>query len=165
MANEIFNKMASALNSSFIEEDKVDNKKLVPVDTNLPATQDDKKEVSEEVFEEQSYLKESYHETIEGVSEVMETLKSDLRQGSKASLFEAYSNLAKTKLLATDSLKSFDKDIKHERRFEENDIENKNNNAPTNLTLNLNGADMLDKILEYRQKKIKTTEIIDEEND
>lgn len=188
MANEIYNKMAKALNSEFIEEDAIEKlkqnvvtevvevaKEVMPTTENLPATQPESnnevvpyEKPKGPVFTEQEFVKDELHDTINEVQDVMDILKSDLRQGSRASLFDAYSNLAKTKLSAINDLSSYDKDVKHEERFEDVDKDSSGETATAqqNITLNLNGADMLDKILEYKNRQVDQAdaEVVEEDD-
>jgi len=159
MANERFKKIANALNSSFVEED---SDTLLPVvaetKVNLPAVVEEKKTV----FDEQDYVKNKLHDTIDMLSEVMGTLKKDLRQGSKASEYESFSSLGKTVVSAINELRTYDTVVKHEENYDQNSM---NETAQTsNITINMNGADMLDRILEYRDKQVTIipTEISEE---
>ncbi len=159
MANERFRKIANALNSSFVEEDS-DSHLPVVAETkpNLPAVVEEKKTV----FDEQDYVKNKLHDTIDMMSEVMGTLKKDLRQGSKASEFEAFSSLGKTVVSAINELRTYDTVVKHEENYDQNAM---GETAQTsNITINMNGADMLDRILQYRDKQVTTipTEISEE---
>ena len=161
MAYERFVKIANALNSTFVEEDSdtkllvnefTSTEKCLPTvveeKTNVPAIIEDKKNV----FEEQDYVKEKLHKTIDMLDDVMSVLKRDLRQGSKASEFEAFGNLAKSTISAITELRTYDSIIKHEDQYDEN----VSKDATNNVTINMNGADMLDRILEYRDKQVKT---------
>jgi len=160
MANERFKKIANALNSSFVEEDSETHLPVVAeTKVNLPAVVEEKKTV----FDEQDYVKNKLHDTIDMMAEVMGTLKKDLRQGSKASEYEAFSSLGKTVVSAINELRTYDTVVKHEENYDQNSMGDTAQTA-NNITINMNGADMLDKILEYRDKQVTVipTEIHEE---
>jgi uncharacterized protein with HEPN domain len=174
MANEIYNKLANALNSSFIEEDSVPdtlNKHLPTkiveetkeeVEETLPAPKEEAnlpETTKSTVFEEQQYVKDKLHETIDLFSEAMTSLNSDLRQGTPATKYEALSSMGKTLISALNELRSYDTIVKHEEQYESGG-KTPADDQQTNVTINMNGADMLDKILEYKEKNItKSTEV------
>ena len=168
MANEIYNKLANALNSSFVEEDALPDTLNKHLPTNLveeedktPMVVDDKPNlpapVKKQVFDEQIYVKNKLHETVDLFSDVMKDIKEDLRQGTPATKYEALSSMGRTLISALNELRSYDTAIKHEEQYDEgsNDPSGQND---ANVTINLNGADMLDKILEYRDNNIPQAE-------
>jgi hypothetical protein len=161
MANEIYHKMAAALNSKFVEEEPLPKSKTALPAVTMP-TDVALVEEKETVFEEQDFIKDEIHNTIDMLNDVMDILKSDLRQGSKYTGFDVFGNLAKAKISAISELGLYDKSIKAEERYEASE-NNEKTVTEQNITINMNGADMLDKILEYRNKQIMNSEVINTE--
>ena len=149
--NEQFISIASALDAEFVED--TSSGPMVEESTyDVATTTDALPSVSNEpvknsqVFEEQEYIKKKLHASADMIEDVMGILKDDLRQGSKASQFEAFASLARTLNNSVNELSAYETKIKNEERFlnPDSEINNNTNTFNGDVTINMSGKDMLD---------------------
>lgn len=113
-------------------------------------------------FEDKKYIKNELCTLISNTMEVMDILKEDLRQGTKASSFEAYAKLSGAVKDQIQELRELNKNIADiklsERRI---DLRNENPDIQQTITNNviMTGSEMMDILLNVREnsknKKIK----------
>lgn len=132
----------------FLIDNKDKSKNDLQKDNELVVRQPKEVDTTKEsTFDEEKFIKNGLYETINGVHNVMGILENDLNHGKKtASIYEAYSTLAKSKLEALRNLKDYDVQIKREQDIgdHENGIDNQQTES---LTITSTGGDLFDRIL------------------
>ncbi len=156
MGFEQYNKMASNFGSSFKPEDdeivehEVTTRSLAEIrETGLVPVQ--KKEG--EVIHDQEYIKQELKVDIELLGDVTETLRMDLKQGSKATEFLAFASLMKERREHLREYKDINKDIAEIERGFTGDTPGNGNTTITNNTVVLSGNEAFDMILAARDKQ------------
>ena len=155
MDYEQYNQMASNFNSSFqpeegemsIEEAEVTTRSLTEIregEDLIPVKN------NEDLIKDQEYIQTELKVDIELLGDVTETLRGDLKQGSKPSQFDSFTNLMKER---REHLKAY-KEINMDIAKLENDIgdgdSNEGGTTITNNTLVLQGNEAFDMILAAR---------------
>jgi hypothetical protein len=152
---EQFKKLSSKFNSTYDQDQSsaelptlVDNieQKVDDICNNTSSLISTSQQV-DIVLKDQKYLLLELHELISETREVMDILKATLKQGSRSSLFDAYSKLANAVKDQLVELRNLNKVIVDLEMFKNNPIQQ----PDAKVTLTLNGVDMLEKLLEIRK--------------
>jgi len=153
MAYNQYDQMASNFNSSFQPEDgEITVEDTEATTRSLAEIREDNKnlpvENKDELIKDQEYIQTELKVDIELLGDVTETLRSDLKQGSRASQFEAFANLMKER---REHLKDY-KDINIEIAKLENDSgqDESHGGTVTNNTVIFTGNEAFDMIIAAR---------------
>ena len=157
---EQYNKMASNFGSSFEPEDdetfnagEVTTRSLAEIrDTDLVAIE----RKPEEVIHDQDYVRKELKVDIELIGDVAETIRMDLKQGSKPQDFRAFVDIMRERREHLRDYNNINKDIAEiEREIAGNGTSgSKTAGTITNNTLILSGNEAFDMILAARDEKL-----------
>lgn len=142
------------------EIDKEDLPKNALIQSNSENREVQKTEKKKEVIEDQKFIQNEFYNQIAKIGNVMTLLENGLKENSRASQFEAFSNLARTMNETLGKLTETNFKIADKEAFMEPEEQPKQ----TNQTLILNGNDVLDKLFELKQKKKEAEKDKDELN-
>ena len=151
---EQYNHIAANFGSSFKPEDDelteydVTSRSLEEIknDTLLPAKPE------HEVIQDQQYVRQELKADIELLGDVTETLRMDLKQGSKPNEFLAFVQLMKERREHLKEYKDVNKEIAEIERGITGDTSGSGNTITTNNTVILSGNEAFDMILSARDK-------------
>ena len=152
---EQYNKMASNFGSSFqpeedeVQQYEVTSRSLDEIKSQdlLPTTQE------HEVIQDQQYIRKELKADIELLGDVTETLRMDLKQGSKPLEFQTFAVLMRERREHLREYKELNKEIAEIQRGVPGDGVHGTN--ITNNTLILSGNEAFDMILAARDKNNK----------
>ncbi len=108
-----------------------------------------KTQMDEELIENKMFIQNELYTSISQVGEVMTMMKEGLKQGARASEFEAFARLNDSLVNTIDKLATLNMKLADKKSFMSPDA----NPQVGNQTLIFNGADMLDKLLELRKSQ------------
>ena len=153
MDNSQYNKMAEAFGADYEQEENM-------MDAGVPVrTRDDiKTEISlsntdmlpavvENVIEDQAYIKQEIKIGVEMLGDVAETLRGDLKQGSRASSFEAFASIMKERREYINSLEQVNSNVYDRNNANTNPSDGSSIGSITNNNLVMTSDDMLELIL------------------
>ena len=177
-----FNQLNKELNTSFekdyenkAKETKNTNKEIISQKNNQLSKQNfnfHEKSHIDQYLQRQEYIKIQLDTAISDTIEVMQNMKNDLKPGSKASQFEAYSKIISSTKELFESYKDLNEQIKNTKEIEYNGSEEqKQQERSKEESVKMTGDQLVDLVIqaqktqEVKEEDVQDGEITSSNND